>query len=73
MVNPPKKGLPRYQHHLKQNKMSKEIKLAENHWTSEYDILEDKGNDYIVVKLHEAFKYHPTEEPCDTFLTKKPK
>jgi hypothetical protein len=28
MVNPPKKGLPRYQHHLKQNKMSKEIKLG---------------------------------------------
>tara|TARA_B100001094_G_C18047341_1_gene728160 strand:+ start:689 stop:853 length:165 start_codon:yes stop_codon:yes gene_type:complete len=54
--------------------MSKEeIKLVENHWTSEYDILEDKGNDYIVVKLHEPLKYHPTAEPCDTFLTKKPK
>ena len=53
--------------------MSKEVKLAEHYWTSEYDILEDKGNGYIVVKLHEPFKYHPTAEPCDTFLTKKPK
>jgi len=56
--------------------MSKEIRLSGPHstlYTSEYDILEDKGNGYIVVKLHKPFKYHPTEEPCDTFLTKKPK
>lgn len=53
--------------------MSKEIKLAEHYWTSEYDMLEDKGNGYIVVKLHEPLKYHPTEEHVDTFLTKKPK
>ena len=53
--------------------MSKEIKLAEHYWTSEYDILEDKGNGYIVVKLHEPFKHQPTEEPCNVFLTQKPK
>ena len=53
--------------------MSKEIKLAEHYCTSEYDILEDKGNGYIVVKLNEPFKHHPTEEPGNVFLTQKPK
>jgi len=53
--------------------MSKEIKLAEHYWTSEYDVLEDKGDGYIVIKLHEPFKDHPTTEPWDIFLTKKPK
>ena len=53
--------------------MNKEIKHAEHYWTSEYDVLEDKGDGYIVIKLHEPFKYHPTTEPWDIFLTKKPK
>jgi hypothetical protein len=44
-----------------------------NLWTKDYDVLEDKGNGYIVIKLHEPFEYHPDVEPCDTFLGKKPK
>ena len=60
--------------------MSKEeIKLTEHYWTSEYDILEDKGNGYIVVKLHELFNYeqdsfpHRHMEGCNIFLVTKPK
>ena len=53
--------------------MSKEIKLTEHYWTNKYDMVVDKGNDYIVIKVHEPIKYHPNANPCDTFLTKKPK
>ena len=57
--------------------MNKEIKLAEHYWTSEYDMLEDKGNGYIVVKLHHPFKCDKDTFPNrhmnggDIFLVKK--
>ena len=59
--------------------MSKEIMITEHYWTSEYDVIEDKGNGYIVIKLHEPFNYkeqdsfpHRHIQGLDTFLISKP-
>ena len=50
----------------------KEIKLCENFYVSNYSILKDMGNGFIIIKLAHPLGINNNMLPkdCDTFLVK---